>query len=166
MCEAGASEEVGGIWQKGGSWVMLVLQSSDPGLSAVDSSSLIWSCSAVLLNRSLNPIRGRWRETELRVSRGRESLSLAGPQGDCVPSQAGDKLQLWTADLAMGLPISFSFSPVTSPCFFSQLPTHSFHLRPLHLCTATVRCEGAGRPVTQLACQRATQSIWPALHAK
>lgn len=55
-------------------------QSGDPGVSAADSSSLIWSGSAVLLNRSLNPIRGRQRETEWRASRGRRSFGLAAPE--------------------------------------------------------------------------------------
>lgn len=41
MCEARASKEVARILQNGGSLDMLALQSSDPGLSAMDSSSLI-----------------------------------------------------------------------------------------------------------------------------
>lgn len=53
------SKEAAGALQKGGSWDIRALQSSDPVLSVVDSSSLIQSSSAVLLNRSLNPIRGR-----------------------------------------------------------------------------------------------------------
>ena len=49
------------------SWDVLALQSSDPTLSVVDSSSLIWSVSAVLLNCSLNPIT---RRTEGYVGNG------------------------------------------------------------------------------------------------
>lgn len=65
----------------------LALPSSEPGLSAADSSSLIWSGSAVLLNRSLNPIRARQGERERETGprspghrRGGGAIVLTRPQ--------------------------------------------------------------------------------------
>ena len=77
--------------QRAESWDLLASQSGDPGVSAADSSSLIWSGSAVLLNRSLNPIRGRQRETEWRASRGRRSFGLAAPEEEKLRA----KLSRW-----------------------------------------------------------------------
>lgn len=55
----GAKNKSEGAWQEGEHWAAVALQSSEPGLTMVASSSLIWSGRAVLLNRSLNPIRRR-----------------------------------------------------------------------------------------------------------